>query len=131
MNLPMLGNDGSELNYKKNYATFDQPFYSSNNMLNKGRIGSNENLHFSGPNGTSSIYEFAKAQRKQERKKRKDEFNKKINNVYKNPTIFRVAPADARNKAKSTNSQSLNVPNGPLQQLMDPMSTLPAAVNAR
>ena len=115
MNLPMLGNDGSELNNKKHHATFDQPFYSSVNMLNKGAIGSNENLYFSGANGTSSIYEFAKAQRLQERKKRKDEFNKKINNVYKNPTIFKVAQSDARNKAKSTNSQSLNMPNGPLQ----------------
>lgn len=104
MNLPNLGNDGSELN--KKHATFDQPFYSSVNMLNKisGTHGSsNENFkQLAEANGTSSIYSFAKAQRKVERQRRKDEFNKKINNVYSNPTIFKVAKSDARNKAKST-----------------------------
>ena len=117
MNLPNLGTDGSELN--KKHATFDQPFYSSVNMLNKitGTAGgsSNENFKLAEANGTSSIYEFAKAQRKVERQKRKDEFNKKINNVYSNPTIFKVAKSDARAKAKSTNSQSLKLaPDGPL-----------------
>ena len=75
-------------------------------MLNKGSPpgSSNDNLNFSAANGTGSIYEFAKAQRMIERQKRKHQHNKKINNVYGNPTIFKVAKGDARNKAKSTNS---------------------------
>ena len=100
MNLPIL-NDPSELT--KKHATFDQPFYQSasgaSNMLNKGVMGSNENLFLAGANETSSIYDFAKAQRIKERQNRKQVFNKKLNNVYSNATIFKVANKDGRSKA--------------------------------
>ena len=57
-----------------------------------------------------------------ERQNRKHQFNKKLDKVYSNATIFKVAKKeDGRSKAQSMSSND-----GKLQQLMDPHNTLPA-----